>query len=155
MSGRAVAIRSISVRLPSSVAPLASATPDARGSVAPSASGSEYGRPISSWSAPASAGLDYPGVGPQIAALAAAGRLELSAATDGEAFEAMRWLGRTEGILPALESAHALAALPRILAGTEGAGADWPEEAVVLVGLSGRGDKDLATFGRWHEAHAS
>jgi tryptophan synthase beta subunit len=102
----------------------------------------------------ASAGLDYPGVGPQIAALAAAGRLELTAATDGEAFEAMRWLGRTEGILPALESAHALATLPRLLAGTEGGGADWPEETIVLVGLSGRGDKDLATFGRWHEAHA-
>ena len=101
----------------------------------------------------ASAGLDYPGVGPQIAALAAAGRLEISAATDGEAFEAMRWLARTEGILPALESAHALATLPRILAGTEGAGGDWPEEAAVLIGLSGRGDKDLAPFGRWHEAH--
>jgi tryptophan synthase beta subunit len=103
----------------------------------------------------ASAGLDYPGVGPQIAALAAAGRLELSAATDDEAFEAMRWLGRTEGILPALESAHALATLPRILAGTEGSGADWAEEAVVLIGLSGRGDKDLATFGRWHDEHAT
>jgi tryptophan synthase beta chain/phosphoribosylanthranilate isomerase len=94
----------------------------------------------------ASAGLDYPGVGPQIAALAAAGRLELSAATDDEAFEAMRWLGRTEGILPALESAHALATLPRILAGREGSGMNWPDEAVVLIGLSGRGDKDLATF---------
>jgi tryptophan synthase beta subunit len=103
----------------------------------------------------ASAGLDYPGVGPQIAALAAAGRLEISAATDDEAFEAMRWLARTEGILPALESAHALATLPRLLAGTEGAGGDWPEEATVLIGLSGRGDKDLATFGRWHEAHES
>jgi tryptophan synthase beta subunit len=103
----------------------------------------------------ASAGLDYPGVGPQIAALAAAGRLEISAATDGEAFEAMRWLARTEGILPALESAHALATLPRILAGTEGAGGDWPEETAVLIGLSGRGDKDLATFGHWHEAHQS
>jgi tryptophan synthase beta subunit len=103
----------------------------------------------------ASAGLDYPGVGPQIAALAAAGRLEISAATDGEAFEGMRWLARTEGILPALESAHALATLPRILAGTEGAGGDWPDEAVVLVGLSGRGDKDLSTFGRWHEDHGS
>jgi phosphoribosylanthranilate isomerase len=103
----------------------------------------------------ASAGLDYPGVGPQIAALAAAGRLELSAATDGEAFAAMRWLARSEGILPALESAHALATLPRILAGTEGSGMSWSEEAVVLIGLSGRGDKDLATFGRWHEANAS
>jgi tryptophan synthase beta chain len=95
----------------------------------------------------ASAGLDYPGVGPQIAALAAAGRLEVQAATDAEAFEAMRWLSRTEGILPALESAHALAVLPRLLAG----GGRWPEEAVVLVGLSGRGDKDLASFGRWLE----
>jgi tryptophan synthase beta subunit len=103
----------------------------------------------------ASAGLDYPGVGPQIAALAAAGRLELSAATDDDAFEAMRWLARTEGILPALETAHALAALPRILAGTEGAGGDWPEETVALVGFSGRGDKDLAPFGRWIEAHGS
>jgi tryptophan synthase beta chain len=101
----------------------------------------------------ASAGLDYPGVGPQIAALAAAGRLEIAGATDGEAFESMRWLARTEGILPALETAHALAVLPRILAGTEGAAGDWPEEAAVLVGLSGRGDKDLAAFGRWLEAH--
>ena len=98
----------------------------------------------------ASAGLDYPGVGPQIAGLAAAGRLEVQAATDGEAFEAMRWLSRAEGILPALESAHALAVLPRLLVdGT------WPEEAVVLVGLSGRGDKDLAQFGRWIEEHGS
>jgi len=95
----------------------------------------------------ASAGLDYPGVGPQIAALAAAGRLEVEAATDNDAFEGMRWLSRTEGILPALESAHALAVLPRLLAG----GGAWPEEAVVLVGLSGRGDKDLASFGRWLE----
>jgi tryptophan synthase beta chain len=103
----------------------------------------------------ASAGLDYPGVGPQIAALAAAGRLELSAATDDEAFAGMRWLARTEGILPALETAHALATLPRVLAGTEGAGRDWAEEAVVLIGFSGRGDKDLAPFGRWIETRAS
>jgi len=98
----------------------------------------------------ASAGLDYPGVGPQVAALAAAGRLEVLAATDGEAFEAMRWLSRTEGILPALESAHALAVLPRLL--SDGV---WPEEAVVLVGLSGRGDKDLSQFGRWLEEHGT
>jgi tryptophan synthase beta chain len=102
----------------------------------------------------ASAGLDYPGVGPQIAALAAAGRLEVQAATDDEAFEAMRWLSRTEGILPALESAHALAVLPRLLAGAGGGPAgggsrSWPDETIVLVGLSGRGDKDLAAFGRW------
>jgi tryptophan synthase beta subunit len=99
----------------------------------------------------ASAGLDYPGVGPQIAALAAAGRLEVEAATDDEAFEAMRWLSRTEGILPALESAHALAVLPRLLADDRGGRNAWPEETVVLVGLSGRGDKDLASFGRWLE----
>jgi tryptophan synthase beta chain len=97
----------------------------------------------------ASAGLDYPGVGPQVAALARAGRLEVATATDDDAFAGMRWLARTEGILPALESAHALAALPRILAGTQGQGADWPEDAVMLIGLSGRGDKDLASFGRW------
>ena len=103
----------------------------------------------------ASAGLDYPGVGPQIAALAAAGRLEVQAATDDEAFESMRWLSRTEGILPALESAHALAVLPRLLAGLD-APPDrrpWPEEAVVLIGLSGRGDKDLSQFGRWIDEH--
>jgi tryptophan synthase beta subunit len=105
----------------------------------------------------ASAGLDYPGVGPQIAGLAAAGRLEVEAATDGEAFEAMRWLSRTEGILPALESAHALAVLPRLLAGVGGAPdrRPWPEETVVLVGLSGRGDKDLAAFGQWLEEHGT
>jgi tryptophan synthase beta chain len=105
----------------------------------------------------ASAGLDYPGVGPQIAALAAAGRLEVQAATDGEAFEAMRWLSRTEGILPALESAHALAVVPRLLAGV-GASPEasrWPDEAVVLVGLSGRGDKDLGSFGRWLEQNGT
>ena len=98
----------------------------------------------------ASAGLDYPGVGPQIAALARAGRLEVDAATDDEAFESMRWLSRAEGILPALESAHALAVLPRLLVT-----GSWPEEAVVLVGLSGRGDKDLAQFGRWIEEHGT
>jgi tryptophan synthase beta subunit len=108
----------------------------------------------------ASAGLDYPGVGPQIAALARGGRLEVHAATDDEAFASMRWLSRAEGILPALESAHALAILPRLLAGTGAAlGApavrDWPEETVVLVGLSGRGDKDLAQFGRWIEEHGA
>ena len=98
----------------------------------------------------ASAGLDYPGVGPQIAALARAGRLEVEAATDDEAFESMRWLSRAEGILPALESAHALAVLARLLVSGR-----WPEEAIVLVGLSGRGDKDLAQFGRWIEEHGT
>ena len=99
-----------------------------------------------------SAGLDYPGVGPQLSALFAARRLEVAAATDTEALAAMRWVGRAEGILPALETAHAFAVLPRLLAGTEGAGGDWPEETIVLVGLSGRGDKDLAALGRAEES---
>ena len=102
-----------------------------------------------------SAGLDYPGVGPQISALFAAGRLEVTAATDTEALAAMRWVARAEGILPALETAHAFATLPRLLAGTEGVGGDWPEETVVLIGLSGRGDKDLATLGKAEAAAAA
>jgi tryptophan synthase beta chain len=93
-----------------------------------------------------SAGLDYPGVGPQIAALVAAGRLELSAATDAEAVAALRHVARLEGILPALETAHAFAVLPRLMAGLEGSGEPYPDETVVLLGLSGRGDKDLAAL---------
>jgi tryptophan synthase beta chain len=102
-----------------------------------------------------SAGLDYPGVGPQISALFAAGRLEVTAATDREALAATRWVTRVEGILPALETAHAFATLPRLLAGTEGAGRDWPDETIVLIGLSGRGDKDLATLGKADAADAA
>jgi tryptophan synthase beta chain len=100
----------------------------------------------------ASAGLDYPGVGPQLAALAVAGRLELAAATDDEAFAAMALTSETEGILPALETAHAIAALPDLLAGRQGRGDAYPDESLVLLGFSGRGDKDLAAFGRWREA---
>ncbi|HET9680596.1 MAG TPA: tryptophan synthase subunit beta [Candidatus Limnocylindrales bacterium] len=103
----------------------------------------------------ASAGLDYPGIGPQIAALAMAGRLELASATDDEAFEAMALTTEAEGILPALETAHAIAVLPRLLAGLEGSGASYPVDAVVLLGFSGRGDKDLASFGRWRERQAA
>ena len=105
----------------------------------------------------ASAGLDYPGVGPQIAALAAAGRLEVPAATDDEAFEAMRWLSPDGGDpAGARDRPMRSRSLPRLLAGTEGAGGEpWPDETVVLVGLSGRGDKDLASFGRWLEEHAT
>ncbi|MEO5703945.1 MAG: tryptophan synthase subunit beta [Candidatus Limnocylindrales bacterium] len=101
----------------------------------------------------ASAGLDYPGVGPQLAALHDAGRIELAASTDDDAFDAMAYTAETEGILPALETAHAIAALPRLLAGTEGSGVAYPSDALVLLGFSGRGDKDLAAFGRWREAH--
>ena len=99
----------------------------------------------------ASAGLDYPGIGPQIAALAVAGRLELAAATDDDAFGAMALTAEREGILPALETAHAIAALPRLLAGSEGSGRAYPADALVLLGFSGRGDKDLASFGRWRD----
>jgi tryptophan synthase beta subunit len=103
----------------------------------------------------ASAGLDYPGVGPQIAALAVAGRLELAAATDDEAFAAMALASESEGILPALETAHAIAVLPRLLAGIEGSGEPYPTDTLVVLGFSGRGDKDMAAFGRWRERRAA
>jgi tryptophan synthase beta chain len=94
-----------------------------------------------------SAGLDYPGIGPQLAALMQAGRLMVSSATDTEAIAAVRQVARTEGILAAVESAHAVAALPAVLATTAGRdGAPLPREAVIVLGLSGRGDKDLAAL---------
>ena len=88
-----------------------------------------------------SAGLDYPGVGPQLAALAESGRLEVLRATDAEALETTTWLARTCGIVPALESAHAVAAVLLMLP-------DLPEDSHVLVNLSGRGDKDLGILER-------
>jgi tryptophan synthase beta chain len=101
----------------------------------------------------ASAGLDYPGIGPQLAALAEAGRLEVAAATDREAVAAMKATTRTEGILPALETAHAIAALPKVLAGVEGppGGFDPTRESLVLLGFSGRGDKDLAALTKFDD----
>jgi tryptophan synthase beta chain len=101
----------------------------------------------------ASAGLDYPGIGPQLAALAEAGRIEVAAATDREAVAAMKATTRTEGILPALETAHAIAALPKVLAGVDGlaGGFDAERELVVLLGFSGRGDKDLAALTRFDD----
>jgi tryptophan synthase beta chain len=97
----------------------------------------------------ASAGLDYPGVGPQLAALAEARRISVASATDRDAVAAMKATTLTEGILPALETAHAIAALPGLLAGGEGSMAAWPDETLVLVGFSGRGDKDLAALERF------
>jgi tryptophan synthase beta chain len=82
-----------------------------------------------------SAGLDYPGVGPEHAWLRDSGRAEYVAATDAEALDAFQWLARVEGILPALESAHAVAELRKR------APALGPE-AIIVVNLSGRGDKD-------------
>jgi tryptophan synthase beta subunit len=101
----------------------------------------------------ASAGLDYPGIGPQLAALAEAGRIEVAAATDREAVAAMKSTTRTEGILPALETAHAIAALPKVLAGVEGlaGGFDPDRDLLVLLGFSGRGDKDLAALTRFDD----
>lgn len=84
------------------------------------------------------AGLDYPGVGPELSFLKQIGRLEVAGATDQEALEAFFWLAKLEGILPALEPAHAVAYLRRLK------GRLTPD-AVVLVGLSGRGDKDMET----------
>jgi tryptophan synthase beta chain len=86
-----------------------------------------------------SAGLDYPGVGPEHAWLAATGRAEYHTVTDAEAIDAAGWCARAEGILPALESAHALAWVRR--ATRDGALAPG---CTVLITLSGRGDKDAA-----------
>ena len=92
-----------------------------------------------------SAGLDYPGIGPQLSALFEAGRLEVLSATDDEAVQAVGLLTRTEGILPALEPAHAIAALGAWLTGSTLL-PPLADDALVLLGLSGRGDKDLATI---------
>jgi tryptophan synthase beta chain len=84
-----------------------------------------------------SAGLDYPAVGPEHAALRASGRAQYVSATDAEALKALSRLCREEGILPALESAHAVAFVLR---------ERWRKGALVLANLSGRGDKDMATI---------
>lgn len=84
-----------------------------------------------------SAGLDYPGIGPQHAHLIATGRATVYSATDQEALAAAMELSRIEGIIPALETAHALAILDRM---------KLKKEDIVVVNLSGRGDKDLATY---------
>jgi tryptophan synthase beta chain len=83
-----------------------------------------------------SAGLDYPGVGPEHAYLKEVGRAEYEVATDEEALEAFQILSRCEGIIPALESSHAIAHAMK-LAGS------LPKDAILLVNLSGRGDKDV------------
>jgi len=89
-----------------------------------------------------SAGLDYPAVGPEHAWLADQRRAEYTAASDEDAVEAARTLARVEGIIPALESAHALAELihraPQI-----------KKDAIVILNLSGRGDKDMEILSRY------
>ncbi|HUD79407.1 MAG TPA: tryptophan synthase subunit beta [Streptosporangiaceae bacterium] len=89
-----------------------------------------------------SAGLDYPGVGPEHAWLQETGRARYRAITDSEAMHAFSVLCRTEGIIPAIESSHALA-------GALQAGQELGPDAILLVNLSGRGDKDVDIAGRW------
>jgi tryptophan synthase beta chain len=93
-----------------------------------------------------SAGLDYPGVGPEHSWLAAIGRAEYRPVTDAAAMEALRLLTRTEGIIPAIESAHALA-------GTIELGRELGDGATILVNLSGRGDKDMDTAAKYFELY--
>ena len=100
----------------------------------------EWGQTVPSHSI--SAGLDYPGVGPQHAWLHDSGRAHYAAVDDDEAMRAFEALCRTEGIIPAIESAHALAGVMRL-------GRELGPDAAILVNLSGRGDKDVATAARW------
>lgn len=85
-----------------------------------------------------SAGLDYPGVGPEHSFLRDTGRAEYVAVTDAEALAGFQLLCRTEGIIPALEPAHAVAYVAKVAP-------EMPRDAIVLLGLSGRGDKDMGT----------
>ncbi len=89
-----------------------------------------------------SAGLDYPGIGPEHAYLKDVGRGEYRAVTDDAAMQALRLLSRTEGIIPAIESAHALAGALEV-------GKELGRDGLILVNLSGRGDKDMDTAARY------
>jgi tryptophan synthase beta chain len=95
-----------------------------------------------------SAGLDYPAVGPEHAWLNDTGRARYEPVTDAEAMDAFRLLCRTEGIIPAIESAHALAGTLRVLPALA---AELGREPTVVVNLSGRGDKDVETAGKWFD----
>jgi tryptophan synthase beta chain len=89
-----------------------------------------------------SAGLDYPGVGPEHAFLKDTGRAEYRPITDTEAMDAFGVLCRTEGIIPAIESAHAVAGALKL-------GVELGSGSVILVNMSGRGDKDVETAAKW------
>jgi tryptophan synthase beta chain len=93
-----------------------------------------------------SAGLDYPGVGPEHALLQETGRATYHAVTDSEAVAAFSWLARLEGIIPAIESAHALALLCKLA--HQGI---FTADDLVVVTLSGRGDKDVASVQAWQQ----
>ncbi|MBT6081466.1 MAG: tryptophan synthase subunit beta [Polaribacter sp.] len=101
----------------------------------------EYGQIVEPYSI--SAGLDYPGVGPLHAFLYESKRAKFMNATDKEALDAAYELTKIEGIIPALETAHALAVLPKI---------DFKKDQVVVINLSGRGDKDLEIYIKYLEA---
>jgi tryptophan synthase beta chain len=85
-----------------------------------------------------SAGLDYPGVGPELSYMKDTGRARYVAMTDDDALEGFKALCRTEGIIPALESSHAVAYIPQLAK-------ELPEGSTIIVNLSGRGDKDMHT----------
>jgi tryptophan synthase beta chain len=89
-----------------------------------------------------SAGLDYPGIGPEHANLAATGRAKYIPITDEEAVQAFEYLSRCEGIIPAVESAHALAGAMKIVPNMD-------KNQIVVVNISGRGDKDVAAIARY------
>lgn len=89
-----------------------------------------------------SAGLDYPGIGPEHAALYDSGRAQYVSATDDEAVAAFSYLSRTEGIIPAIESAHALAYAQKLAPAL-------PKDKIIVVNVSGRGDKDVAAIARY------
>ena len=89
-----------------------------------------------------SAGLDYPGIGPEHAALYDSGRAEYVAVTDDEAVDAFEYLARTEGIIPAIESAHAVAYARRLAP-------RMSKEQIMVINISGRGDKDCAAIARY------
>lgn len=89
-----------------------------------------------------SAGLDYPGIGPEHACLYDCQRAKYVPVTDSEAVATFRYLSATEGIIPAIESAHAVA-YAKSVAPT------MPEDAIIVVNLSGRGDKDVAAIARY------
>jgi tryptophan synthase beta chain len=100
----------------------------------------EWGQTVPSHSI--SAGLDYPGVGPEHAWLHDTGRATYVPINDDEAMEAFRVLCQTEGIIPAIETAHALAGAMRL-------GRELGPDSLIIINLSGRGDKDVATAARW------
>jgi tryptophan synthase beta chain len=91
-----------------------------------------------------SAGLDYPGVGPEHSWLKDSGRAEYRSVTDAQAMDALRLLSRTEGIIPAIESAHALAGALEL-------GRELGPDGLLVVNLSGRGDKDMDTANAWFD----